>query len=40
VNLYYTIRGVGPMLLIVQGGAGNADGSAPSLHQFSFGTGF
>jgi pimeloyl-ACP methyl ester carboxylesterase len=27
VNLYYTMRGEGPMLLILQGGAGNADGS-------------
>src|SRR5262252_5465580 len=27
VNLYYTVRGSGPMLLIFQGGAGNADGS-------------
>jgi pimeloyl-ACP methyl ester carboxylesterase len=27
VNLYYTLRGEGPMLLILQGGAGNADGS-------------
>src|SRR5580692_6321127 len=27
VNLYYTIRGSGPILLILQGGAGNADGS-------------
>lgn len=27
VNLYYTQRGRGPMLLILQGGAGNADGS-------------
>jgi pimeloyl-ACP methyl ester carboxylesterase len=27
VNLYYTVRGSGPMLLILQGGAGNADGS-------------
>lgn len=27
VNLYYTQRGKGPILLILQGGAGNADGS-------------
>jgi pimeloyl-ACP methyl ester carboxylesterase len=27
VNLYYTVRGSGPMLLILQGGAGSADGS-------------
>jgi pimeloyl-ACP methyl ester carboxylesterase len=27
VNLYYTVRGSGPMMLILQGGAGNADGS-------------
>jgi pimeloyl-ACP methyl ester carboxylesterase len=27
VNLYYTIRGAGPMIVILQGGAGNADGS-------------
>ena len=27
VTLYYTIRGSGPMLLILQGGAGNADGA-------------
>jgi pimeloyl-ACP methyl ester carboxylesterase len=27
VNLYYTVRGSGPLLLILQGGAGNADGS-------------
>ena len=27
VDLYYTIRGAGPMLVILQGGAGNADGS-------------
>jgi pimeloyl-ACP methyl ester carboxylesterase len=25
VNLYHTVRGSGPMLLILQGGAGNAD---------------
>jgi pimeloyl-ACP methyl ester carboxylesterase len=27
VTLYYTVRGSGPMLMILQGGAGNADGS-------------
>jgi len=27
VNLYYTVRGSGPVLLILQGGAGHADGS-------------
>lgn len=27
VNLYYTVGGSGPLLLILQGGAGNADGS-------------
>ena len=27
VNLYYTVRGSGPMLLILQGGAGDANGS-------------
>ena len=27
VNLYYTVRGAGPTLLILQGGAGDADGS-------------
>ena len=27
VSLYYTVRGAGPVLLILQGGAGNADGS-------------
>jgi pimeloyl-ACP methyl ester carboxylesterase len=27
VTLYYTIRGAGPPLLILQGGAGNADGA-------------
>jgi len=27
VSLYYTIRGTGPILLILQGGGGNADGS-------------
>jgi hypothetical protein len=27
VNLYYTVRGAGPLLLILQGGAGNADAS-------------
>lgn len=27
VNLYYTMRGQGPTLLVLQGGAGNAEGS-------------
>jgi pimeloyl-ACP methyl ester carboxylesterase len=27
VSLYYTLRGAGPIVLILQGGAGNADGS-------------
>jgi pimeloyl-ACP methyl ester carboxylesterase len=27
LSLYYTVRGSGPLLLILQGGAGNADGS-------------
>jgi len=27
VTLYYTVRGSGPLLLILQGGAGNAEGS-------------
>jgi pimeloyl-ACP methyl ester carboxylesterase len=27
VNLYYTVRGAGPAILILQGGAGNADAS-------------
>ena len=31
VSLYYTIRGDGPVLLILQGGAGNADGSEDLL---------
>jgi len=35
VNLYYTIRGAGPMLLILQGGAGNADGSEDLANQLS-----
>ena len=37
VNLYYTIRGAGPMLLILQGGAGNADGSEDLANQLSEG---
>lgn len=35
VNLYYTVRGSGPMLLILQGGAGNADGSEALANQLS-----
>jgi pimeloyl-ACP methyl ester carboxylesterase len=35
VNLYYTIRGAGPMLLILQGGAGNADGAEDLANQLS-----
>jgi pimeloyl-ACP methyl ester carboxylesterase len=35
VNLYYTIRGAGPMLLILQGGAANADGSEQLANQLS-----
>jgi pimeloyl-ACP methyl ester carboxylesterase len=33
VTLYYAIRGSGPMLLILQGGAGNADGSEDLANQ-------
>jgi len=33
VNLYYTIRGDGPVLLILQGGAGNAEGSEDLANQ-------
>ena len=35
VTLYYTIRGSGPMLLILQGGAGNADGSEYLANQLA-----
>ena len=35
VNLYYTVRGSGPMLLILQGGAGNADGSEALANELS-----
>jgi pimeloyl-ACP methyl ester carboxylesterase len=35
VNLYYTIRGDGPILLILQGGSGNADGSEDLANQLS-----
>ena len=35
VTLYYTIRGSGPMLLILQGGAGNADGSEDLANQLA-----
>jgi pimeloyl-ACP methyl ester carboxylesterase len=35
VNLYYTIRGSGPILLILQGGAGNADGSEALANELS-----
>jgi pimeloyl-ACP methyl ester carboxylesterase len=35
VNLYYTIRGSGPMLLILQGGAGNADGAENLANQLA-----
>jgi pimeloyl-ACP methyl ester carboxylesterase len=35
VNLYYTIRGGWPLLLILQGGAGNADGSEDLANQLS-----
>lgn len=35
VNLYYTIRGDGPPLLILQGGSGNADGSEDLANQLS-----
>ncbi len=35
VNLYYTLRGSGPMLLILQGGAGNADGSEALANQLA-----
>lgn len=35
VSLYYTVRGSGPMLLILQGGAGNADGSEALANELS-----
>jgi len=35
VNLYYTIRDVGPLLLILQGGAGNADSSEALANQLA-----
>jgi pimeloyl-ACP methyl ester carboxylesterase len=35
VTLYYTIRGSGPMLLILQGGAGNADGAEELANQLA-----
>ena len=35
VNLYYTVRGSGPLLLILQGGAGNADGSEALANELS-----
>jgi pimeloyl-ACP methyl ester carboxylesterase len=35
VNLYYTIRGSGPMLLILQGGSGNADGAEELANQLA-----
>jgi pimeloyl-ACP methyl ester carboxylesterase len=35
VNLYYTVRGSGPMLLILQGGAGDADGSEALANELS-----
>ncbi|MFZ0593851.1 MAG: alpha/beta hydrolase [Bryobacteraceae bacterium] len=35
VNLYYTKRSAGPMLLILQGGAGNADGSEALADRFT-----
>jgi pimeloyl-ACP methyl ester carboxylesterase len=35
VDLYYTIRGSGPILLILQGGAGNADGSEALANELS-----
>lgn len=37
VSIYYTIRGAGPMLLILQGGAGNADGSEDLANRISDG---
>ena len=35
VSLYYTVRGSGPMLLILQGGAGNADGAEDLANQLA-----
>ena len=35
VTLYYTIRGSGPMLLILQGGAANADGAEDLANQLA-----
>jgi pimeloyl-ACP methyl ester carboxylesterase len=35
VNLYYTVRGSGPMLLMLQGGAGDADGSEALANELS-----
>ena len=35
VDLYYTIRGSGPILLILQGGAGDADGSEALANELS-----
>jgi pimeloyl-ACP methyl ester carboxylesterase len=35
VNLYYAVRGSGPMLLILQGGAGDADGSEALANELS-----
>jgi pimeloyl-ACP methyl ester carboxylesterase len=35
VNLYYTLRGSGPILLILQGGAGNAEGSEALADQLA-----
>ena len=35
VTLYYTVRGSGPMLLILQGGAGDADGSEALVNELA-----
>ena len=35
VNLYYTVRGIGPMLLILQGGAGDANGSEAMANELA-----
>jgi pimeloyl-ACP methyl ester carboxylesterase len=35
VTLYYTIRGSGPLLLILQGGSGNADGAEELANQLA-----
>jgi len=35
VNLYYTVRGAGPLLLILQGGAGNAEGSESMANELA-----